>query len=53
MLTVVLFAVALFFAGMTTRLPSTTSRTAILSVAWVLFLGTVVWLATFPVSLST
>ena len=52
-LTVVLFAVALFFAGMATRLPSRTSRITILSVAWLLFLGTVVWLITFPVSLST
>ncbi|HYI18063.1 MAG TPA: hypothetical protein VD836_05110 [Solirubrobacteraceae bacterium] len=52
-LTVVLFAVALLFAGLGNRLPSRTSRVVILSVAWVLFLGTVAWLATFPVSLST
>ena len=52
-LTVVLFAVALLFAGLGNRLPSRTSRIVILSVAWVLFLGTVAWLATFPVSLST
>ncbi|MET0687304.1 MAG: hypothetical protein ABW060_18425 [Solirubrobacteraceae bacterium] len=52
-LAVVLFAVALFFAGIATRLPSPTSRIAIVGIAWVLFLGTVIWLATFPVTLST
>ena len=49
---VVLFAVALFFAGMSTKLTALGLRKAMLGVGWVLFLGTVVWIATSPVSLS-
>ena len=49
---VVLFAVALFFAGMSTRLTATGPRVAMLVVGCVLFLGTVIWIATFPVSVS-
>jgi small-conductance mechanosensitive channel len=51
-LTVVLFAAALFFAGISTRLHSPTSRMAILGLGYALFLGSVIWIATFPVSLS-
>jgi hypothetical protein len=51
-LAVVLFAVALFFAGMSTRLEAPVLRKTMLAVACVAFLGTVVWVATFPVSLS-
>jgi hypothetical protein len=51
-LAVVLFAAALFFAGISTRLRSPTPRMAILGLGYVLFLGSVIWLATFPVSLS-
>ena len=51
-LAVVLFAVALFFAGVSTRLPSRGARTLILGVGWALFLGTVIWLTTFPVTVS-
>jgi hypothetical protein len=51
-LAVVLFAVSLFFAGISTRLHSTGPRTAILGLGYVLFLGTVVWLATFPVDVD-
>jgi hypothetical protein len=53
MLAVVLFASALFFAGISTKLASLNARTAVLALGWVLFLGTVIWLATFPVRLTT
>ena len=51
-LAVVLFASALFFAGISTRLQSSTSRNVVLAIGYVTFLGAVIWLATFPVSLS-
>jgi hypothetical protein len=50
-LAVVLFSTALFFAGISVKLPSSTSRTVTVAVGCVIFLGTVIWLATFPVSL--
>ena len=49
---VVLFAVALFFAGMSAKLGSPAARKTLLVLGWVVFLGTVVWIATFPISLS-
>jgi hypothetical protein len=49
---VVLFAVSLFFAGMSTKLTAVGPRKALLIVGWVLFLGTVIWIATFPISLA-
>lgn len=51
-LAVVLFAAALFFAGISTRLRSPTTRMVVLGLGGVLFAGTVIWIATFPVSLS-
>ena len=51
-LAVVLFAVSLFFAGISTRLHRTGPRAAILALGYVLFVGTVVWIATFPVTIS-
>jgi hypothetical protein len=51
-LAVVLFAASLFFAGISTRLRSPTTRMTILGLGYVLFLGSVIWIATFPVSLS-
>ena len=51
-LAVVLFAASLFFAGISTRLRSPTTRTVVLGLGYVLFLGSVIWIATFPVSLS-
>jgi hypothetical protein len=51
-LAVVLFAAALFFAGMSARLPALRVRRALLAVGLVVFVGTVAWLATFPVSVS-
>ena len=51
-LAVVLFAVALFFAGMSTKLTALRLRKAVLVVGFVLFVGTVAWIATFPVSIA-
>jgi hypothetical protein len=49
---VVLFAVALFFAGMSTKLPSPGPRKALFIVGCVVFAGAAAWVATFPVSAS-
>ena len=49
---VVLFAVALFFAGMSTKLTAPALRKTMLAVGCLLFLGTAIWIATFPVSLA-
>jgi hypothetical protein len=49
---VVLFAVALFFAGMSTKLTAPRLRLAMVAIGALLFLGTAVWLATFPVSVA-
>jgi hypothetical protein len=51
-LAVVLFAIALFFAGISTRLHSITPRMVVLGLGYTLFLGGVIWIATFPVSVS-
>lgn len=47
-LAVVLFAAALFFAGISTKLSVPRNRTGVLALGYVLFLGTVAWLVTFP-----
>ena len=52
MLAVVLFAIALFFAALSTRLPSRDIRVALLVFGYVIFVGTVVWLSTQPVNVS-
>jgi hypothetical protein len=49
---VVLFAVALFFAGMSTRLVGPAPRKALLVIGWVVFTGAAVWIASSPVSVS-
>ena len=49
---VVLFSVSLFFAGMSTKLQRPGLRTVMLVVGCVLFLGTAIWLATFPITLA-
>jgi uncharacterized membrane protein YoaK (UPF0700 family) len=49
---VVLFAVALFFAGMSTKLATPTQRNVLLLVGWVVFAAAAIWIATFPVSIS-
>ena len=51
-LAVVLFAVALFFAGMSTKLRTAGPRKALLIVGCIVFVGTAVWIATFPISVS-
>ena len=51
-LAVVLFAVALFFAGMSTKLRGAGPRKALLVVGCLVFVGTAVWIATFPISLA-
>jgi hypothetical protein len=52
MLAVVLFAISLFFAALSTKLKSRDMRLTLLGLGWVLFLGTAIWLASQPVSLS-
>jgi hypothetical protein len=51
-LCVVLFAASLFFAGMSTKLRARRLRVVLLSFGLAVFLGTVAWLATFPVSIA-
>jgi hypothetical protein len=48
----VLFAVSLFFAGISTRLRSPRLRMVVLGLGYTLLLGSVIWIATFPVSVS-
>jgi hypothetical protein len=52
-LAVVLFAASLFFAGVSTRLRTRWGEALILGLGCVLFLATLAWVATFPVSLAT
>jgi hypothetical protein len=49
---VVLFAASLFFAGISTKLRLPGARVALLGVGFVIFLGTLVWIATSPISVS-
>jgi hypothetical protein len=49
---VVLFAVSLFFAGMSTRLSTPRLRQVTLALGCAVFLGTAIWIATSPVSVS-
>jgi hypothetical protein len=51
-LAVVLFATALFFAGMSARLRTRRLRIAMLAFGLVVFVGTALWVATSPISLS-
>jgi hypothetical protein len=51
-LCVVLFAAVLFFAGMSTKLQALRLQGLLLGFGVVLFVGTLGWLATFPVSLA-
>ena len=51
-LAVVLFAISLFFAGMSTKLTSPRVRQATVALGSLIFLGTAIWIATFPVSLA-
>ena len=49
---VVLFAVSLFFAGVSTRVSAASARTALVILGWIVFAGAAVWVATSPVSIS-
>jgi hypothetical protein len=49
---VVLFSVALFFAGISTKVNSPASRSVLLACGCLVFLGTVIWIATSPISIS-
>ena len=51
-LTVVLYAVALFFAGMSTRVTAPRLRWVLTLAGCAVFLGTLGWIATFPVSIA-
>ncbi len=51
-LAVVLFAAALFFAGISTKLSRPQQRMWILGLGYLLFLGSLVWVLTFPVTIS-
>ena len=50
---VVLFAVALFFAGMSTKLGTPGLRAGMLLVGCLVFVGAFIWIATSPVSIGT
>jgi hypothetical protein len=52
MLAVVLYAIALFFAALSTRLRSRDVRIALLAFGYLLFLGATIWLSTQPVHVS-
>jgi len=52
MLAVVLFAIALFFAALSTRLTSRDLQLALVAMGYIVFLGTAIWLATQPVSIN-
>jgi hypothetical protein len=49
---VVLFSVALFFAGMSTKLKDLRLRKITLALGYVVFLGTLLWIATSPISVA-
>jgi hypothetical protein len=51
-LAVVLFAVTLFFAGISTKLRERSSRIVILALGYAIFLGTAIWIGTFPVTIA-
>jgi hypothetical protein len=51
-LAVVLFAVSLFFAGMSTKLKQPRLRWVTLTVGCLVFAGTTIWIATSPVSVG-
>ena len=47
-----LFAVCLFFAGVSTRVSAPPARMGLVIVGWIVFAGAAVWVATSPVSIS-
>ena len=52
LLALVLFASSLFFAGISTKLRSARQREAVLALGWLIFLASIVWVATLPVTFS-
>lgn len=52
MLAVVLFASALFFAGISTKMHTENGRRIVLGIGWLVFLGAAIWLATLPVQVT-
>ena len=51
-LAVVLFAASLFFAGISTKLSKPGQRVGVLTLGYTIFIGTAIWVATFPVTIS-
>jgi hypothetical protein len=51
-LAVVLFAVSLFFAGLSTKLGDPRLRSVAVGLGCAVFLGTAIWIATSPISLT-
>jgi hypothetical protein len=51
-LAVVLFAACLFFAGISTRMRTIAGQGVILTLGCVLFVATVIWVVTFPVTVT-
>jgi hypothetical protein len=51
-LAVVLFAACLFFAGVSTRMGTRRGQRVILTLGCILFVATVIWVATFPVTVT-
>ncbi|MBN8866454.1 MAG: hypothetical protein J0H98_02770 [Solirubrobacterales bacterium] len=51
-LAVVLFAASLFFAGISTKLSVPRQKMTVLGLGYFVFLGTAIWVATFPVTVS-
>lgn len=49
---VVLFSAALFFGGISTRIGNPRARAVVLGLGCVVLLGTLAWIATFPISIS-
>jgi hypothetical protein len=49
---VVMFSIALFFAGMSAKLRTPGTRKALLAVGCIVFVGTLAWIATFPILVS-
>jgi hypothetical protein len=52
LLAVVLFASALFFAGITTKMRSPRQREVLLGLGGLIFLAGLIWVATVPVNFS-
>jgi hypothetical protein len=52
MLGVVLFASSLFFFGLSAKLQTDRARLVLLGIGGVVFLGTLIWAATLPTSLT-